>query len=157
MVMAPLPPDESQRLASLRSLVKTGVTSEERLGRITRLAKRIFNAPGGAITLVEQNELRFYGTFGTHLVHTARDNSFASYTILQDAPLLVADAMLDPRFVDIPSVTQLGIRSYAGCALHTPDGSRVGALFILDTKPRSFSDEDVLELVDLARLAEDEL
>ena len=155
--MAPLPPDESQRLASLRSLIEYGVTSEERLGRITRLAKRLFKVPAGAITLVEREQQRFYGAFGSELIHGERENSFNSYAILQDAPLIVPDALQDSRFCDIPQVVKGGVRSYAGCALHTPDGSRVGALFVLDVEPHAFADDDVRELVDLARLAEDEL
>ncbi|PTY01492.1 hypothetical protein DB346_12120 [Verrucomicrobia bacterium LW23] len=157
MAMAPLPPDESQRLASLRSLIKYGVTGEERLSRITRLARRIFNVPAGAITLVERDEQKFYGAFGADFASSPRDNSFNSYTILQDDPLIVPDALQDARFCDIPQVTQMGVRAYAGCALHTPDGSRVGALFVVDDAPRAFSVDDVRELVDLARLAEDEL
>jgi diguanylate cyclase (GGDEF)-like protein len=50
-----------------------------------------------------------------------------------------------------------GIRSYAGVPLQTPDGYNIGALCIIDTKPRRFDEAQVAILNSFASLVVDEL
>jgi PAS domain S-box-containing protein/diguanylate cyclase (GGDEF)-like protein len=73
--------------------------------------------------------------------------------------LVVEDARLDARFHDKPLVTGANpIRFYAGVPVRSPDGHSLGALCVIDSKPRAgFSQEDRSRLQDLARLVEDRL
>jgi GAF domain-containing protein len=73
--------------------------------------------------------------------------------------MVVLDATLDPRCHDNPLVTgTAGIRFYAGVPLRSPAGHALGALCVIDSRPRSsFSQQDRQRLKDLASLASDEL
>jgi PAS domain S-box-containing protein len=158
MPSAPLPPDEHRRLEAVRNLQLLDTPGEERFDRITRLAARILNAPWTAITLVEKDRVFAKSSHGNDFKDVARGSSFSSYTILDDKPLIVPDAEVDPRFSDYPVVTgPPKIRFFAGMPLRSPDGSRVGALCIFDYRPRMPSSEDLATLKDFAEIVQHEI
>src|SRR5262249_18055882 len=89
---------------------------------------------------------------------TPRDMGFCSHAILENCPLVVTDALNDDRFADNPVVVgDPHVRFYAGIPLHSADGARVGALCIVDQKPRSLTPTQLKMLEDIARLVEEEL
>ena len=53
MLKPPRPPDEEQRISSLRSLHILDTPAEERFDRITRIAIRLFQLPISLISLVD--------------------------------------------------------------------------------------------------------
>jgi GAF domain-containing protein len=64
--------------------------------------------------------------------------------------MIVVDTLSDDRFADNPLV--LGgprIRFYAGYPLTLNDGSCIGTLCLLDTRPHTFKDSDLEQLRDL--------
>jgi len=72
--------------------------------------------------------------------------------------MVVTDAQQDERFRDNPLVTgDPHIRFYAGHPLVAPGGQPVGALCILDDKPRTLSEVETRLLIDLADWVEKEL
>lgn len=161
MIAPPLPANEAERLAALRSLGVANSGVEERFERLARLAAQLFNVPIALLTLVEKNELRFKARFGfdrTSAATVPRDQTFCAHALLSDEPLVVPDAAADPRFRDNPFVTgEPGIRFYAGQPIATPDGHRLGTLCIIDRQPRTLDARELASLRDLARLAEDAL
>lgn len=158
MQKPPLPEDESARLAALYRLGILHTPREERFDRITRLASRLFNVPIALVSLVAGEEQWFKSSQGLEASSTSRDISFCGHAILEEAVLVVKNAMADQRFADNPLVTNLpGIRFYAGQPIHAPDGSRVGTLCLIDRTPREFSQADVEILRDLAALVDAEL
>src|SRR5262249_45743552 len=87
-----------------------------------------------------------------------REMSFCGHVILGDRPMVLSDTTTDPRFEDNPLINGPGaIRAYAGVPLTSEGGYNVGAFCVADHRVRSFSDEDIQILVDLAALAEREL
>lgn len=89
---------------------------------------------------------------------TPREVSFCGHTILGPDVMLVADTQADPRFADNPLVQGVpGIRFYAGVPIELPDGARVGALCAVDRVPRSFDEEQLEGLLDMAALVTEEL
>lgn len=66
--------------------------------------------------------------------------------------LLVPDALLDERFFDNPGVTAApSMRFYAGVPLITDNGEHLGALSVIDNKPRELSAEQLNAVYILAK------
>lgn len=152
------PENEAVRLKQLQSLKLLDTEPEERFDRLTRLARRLFNVPIALVSLVDANRQWFKSSAGLDASETPREVSFCGHAILQDEILEVCDAEQDERFHDNPLVTeQPGIRFYAGHPLGLEDGSKMGTLCLLDTKPRKLNDEERDLLRDLASMAEQEL
>lgn len=158
MLEAPLPENEAQRLAALRSLGLLGTAQEQRFNRITRSAARLLRMPIATITLLDAERQWFKSRYGLFLTETPRQVSFCGHAILGEGLLVVPDALKDERFSDNPLVTgQPHIRFYAGRPLATPAGMRLGTLCLMDREPRTLSEEDRLAIEDLAAWAEIEI
>jgi diguanylate cyclase (GGDEF)-like protein len=158
MLVPPIPSNESARLNGLHALNILDTAPEERFDRLTRLARRLFGVPIAVVSLVDANRQWFKSCIGLEASETSRDVSFCAHAILGDDILMVPDALADARFSDNPFVTdEPKIRFYAGCPLTVANGSKVGTLCLIDTKPRMLDDEDRALLRDLARMAEQEL
>jgi phosphoribosyl 1,2-cyclic phosphodiesterase len=157
-VRPPNPSDEDRRLATIRALGLWGTPPEERFDRITRLAAAVFSVPISLIALMERDREWFKSCCGVDIHEVPRDASFCGHAIFERRPLVVGDAREDERFADNPYVTgPPGVRFYAGYPLILGDGSCVGTLCILDTKPRDIDDAGISMLGDLAQFAVKEL
>ncbi|MGO2127531.1 MAG: sensor domain-containing diguanylate cyclase [Pseudoalteromonas prydzensis] len=154
----PLFPDnEEARLAALRALNILDTQSEESLDRVTRLAKYLFAVPISLISLIDEDRQWFKSCIGLDVKETPRDISFCGHAILDDNPLVICDALNDPRFADNPLVLNTPkIRFYAGYPIKL-EGMCIGTLCIIDSKSREFSSEDIQALKDLALIAQREL
>lgn len=158
MKVPPTPADEAQRLAALRGLALLDTAPEERFDRLTRLARRLFDVPMAIVSLVDADRQWFKSRDGLEAQETPRDVSFCGHAVLGTEVMVVPDATLDDRFHDNPFVTgALSVRFYAGYPLATADGSRVGTLCVIDSKPRELSEEDLGMLRDLGRMVEEQL
>jgi diguanylate cyclase (GGDEF)-like protein len=158
MKKPPIPPDEAQRLESLRRLAILDTPAEERFDRITRTAARLFDAPIALVTLVDASRQWFKSAQGLDLMETPRDVSFCAHALLGDEPFVVPDTKRDPRFADNPLVTGPPyVRFYAGMPLEGPEGLKLGTLCIIDKKPRTMTLGGLAALRDLAGWAESEL
>jgi len=155
---APSPDDEERRLAAIRALGLWKTPPEERFDRITRVAAALFDVPIALIALMERDREWFKSCCGMEIREVSRDESFCSHAIFQRRPLVVDDARVVERFADNPYVTGYpGVRFYAGHPLVLENGSCVGTLCILDTKPRPLTDDGLALLRDLAGIAVQEM
>ena len=158
MIEAPLPPDEAARVQALHELGVLFTPAEERFERITRLAARFLRMPMALISLVDSRIQWFKAAHGVRATETPRAISFCAYAILGEDTFVVPDALEDERFHDNPMVTgEPFIRFYAGQPLRIEDGSTVGSLCVMDTRPRRLSEADLETLRFLAGWAQDEL
>ncbi len=145
-------------MQALRSYKILDTPAEDRFERITRLARRLFNVPIAAITLVDTGRQWFKSHPGLDASETARDVSFCGHAILSDELFFVNDASTDVRFADNPLVTgSPNIRFYAGCPLSVTGDIRLGTLCVFDSRPRLLDDEERIVLRDLADMAEQEI
>ncbi|NEU14864.1 EAL domain-containing protein [Methylobacterium sp. BTF04] len=151
--MLPLPVNEPERLKALRDLGIVDTPREACFDAICSTAAALFSVPVCLVTLVTSDRQWIKASCGTEAQGTPRDVAFCSHTILSDDVFAVEDATRDPRFQTNPLVTgPSGIRFYAGVPLSFEPGLRLGTLCLIDTKPRSFSSEQVAQLQALAEV-----
>ena len=151
--------DEKGRLLAL---AEYGLDEEEvlpDLEPVVHIAARMLDMPVAAVNMVGSDHVFFAARHGIGECDMRRDVSFCAHAITQNDVMVVLDATLDPRFHDNPLVQgNAGIRFYAGVPLNSPSGHALGALCVIDSRPRSsFSQQDRERLKDLARLASDKL
>lgn len=153
-----LPLDESTRIEALRSLSILDTPAEERFDRVTRLARRIFDAPILTIALVDGTRVWFKSSVGLAFPQLARDMSFAGHAIHASDTFSVEDARKDVRFSDNPLViSEPFVRFYCAHPLTSADGSVIGMLEMYDQRSRVLGERDLADFRDLARIAEAEL
>jgi len=153
-----VPLQEAQRVAELRSLGILDTEPEERFDRVTRIAQRMFDVPIALISLVDKDRQWFKSRIGLDATETARELSFCTYAIEDDAVMHVEDATVDPRFRDNPLVTgDPGIRFYAGCPIQSSRGNNLGTLCIVDYEPRKLGANEIRCLKDLASIVQEEV
>lgn len=158
MLEPPIPLDEVSRLAALRGLNILDSSPEERFDRLTRLAQKLLGVQIAVVSLVDSNRQWFKSCQGLDASETPRSISFCGHAVLEDKIFIIPDALLDPRFADNPLVAgPPNIRFYAGQPLKTGNGSRVGTLCVIDSKPRHLTQAECDSLRDLATLVENEL
>ena len=154
----PLLQPDADRVRALHELGLLDTPPEERFDRLTRLACRLLGVPISLIALVDTDRQWFKSRVGIDLRETTRVTSFCTHTIQHAHGLVIDDARCDPRFATNPFVTGApDVRFYAGIPLAAPDGSRVGALCVIDTEVRDFDADQMATLRDLAAIAGDEL
>lgn len=155
---SPTPIDEASRLRTLRALNILDTPRERRFNRFVDIAGRLFDVPIAVVSFIDGERQWFKATRGIEAKQFPRGVSICAYTIMQSGVHVVQNAAEHPQFHRNPSVTgPLGIRFYAGCPVEAEDGSRVGTLAIMDTRPRTFSRDDEERLADLADLVSREV
>ena len=149
---APIPDNETERLAALHSLDVLDTAPEQDFDELTSLAAFVCQAPVALISLVDDQRQWFKSRVGWDVSETERNVSFCAHTILKSDLLIVPDAAADPRFADSPLVVSgPQFRFYAGAPLLTPEGQALGTLCVMDRRPRTLSKEQAQALRTLGR------
>jgi len=150
--------DDDARIAALRRLDVLDTPTEEPFEKIVTLVRTVLAVPIATVTLVDRDRQWFKAQRGLDATETPRSISFCTHTVSQREPLIIEDALSDPRVADSPLVVgPPHIRSYAGIPLRTPEGYNVGALCAIDTRIRRFSPADIAILSNFANIVCDEL
>jgi signal transduction histidine kinase len=158
MLEAGVPQNESLRLRALRQLGLINSADSPRFHRITHTTALALDMPIVAITLIDDKEQWLLACEGALAQPIPRSLTFCGHAIASGEPLIVPDASRDARFADNPLVkAPAGIRFYAGHPLMSLDGYALGALCVIDHKPRSFDQRSSELLHGLAGWAQHEL
>jgi diguanylate cyclase (GGDEF)-like protein len=149
---------EQERLEALARYDVLDTPREEAFDRITRLVRKIFDVPMAVVSLIDGHRQWHKACDGLVPGEAPRQDTFCTYTIAQEQPVIVPDALKDPRFAANPYVVGAPhVRFYAGIPLRTDDGHNIGTLCAIDVKPRELTPDQIELLSDLARIAMDEL
>lgn len=159
-VGAPVPSNEVERMERLRGLEILGTDSQEHsYDCITRAIAALLDVPIALLSLVADDHQWFKSKCGLDADSTPRNQSFCAYMLSPEMPkaaamFVIEDALRDPRVVNNPLVTgEPHIRFYAGAPLITSDGTRLGALCIIDRVPRALNQQQAQLLVNFAQIA----
>jgi GAF domain-containing protein len=150
--------NEPARLQALHELKILDTPSEPAFDRLVQAAKNLFDVPYALITFVDADRAWIKTGWGVDFCEADRDHAICNYTILHDTVLVVPDTLRSKEFRGNPYVQgEPHLRFYAGAPLTLAPNVRVGALCLLDTKPRTFDAAQMQDLNGLARLVVDEL
>jgi len=128
---------EDQRLGALAAYDILDTAPEQAFDEIVAFAAALCEAPIALISFVERDRQWFKARTGLDTCSTPRSLSFCDHAMRCDDVMVVPDAAADPRFAGNDLVTGgIAIRFYAGAALCTPEGAPLGALCVIDDKPR---------------------
>jgi GAF domain-containing protein len=148
----PIPLNEHARLELLRQYDILDTSAEAAFDEITARAADICQTPISLLTFVDRDRTWFKSNTGLGLREVPRDDSFCAHAICQDEPYAIPDLLADERFSHNPLVTQKPhLRFYAGLPLISPEGLALGALCVIDRKPRELTPGQMDELKELAK------
>ena len=143
---------EEERLEALRQMHVLDTEAEPAFDDLALLASHICQTPMAAITFVDTDRQWFKARIGAITTsETPRSVAFCSRAIAHDGIYIVRDAQKDVEFRDNPQVTgDPHIRFYAGAPLLSREGHAVGALCVIDSRPRTLT-RDQREALDALR------
>lgn len=157
---APVPDNDAERVDALKA---TGVLEGDKREALDALAKRaadVFNTSVAVITTIDKDHEYFVGQSGKlpdaitddtgTLLPMEREHAICNYVVANDETLVVSDIERDPRFADNKAIEQWNVRFYAGAPLRAGDGLIIGALCVLDSKPRTMEENEVQLLETMA-------
>jgi diguanylate cyclase (GGDEF)-like protein len=149
---------EALRLEALDRLDILDTPKEEAFDRIARLIRNIFDLPIGVVSVIDGHRQWIKASDGTNVREIELGKTFCALTVQRSGPLIVPDALADPRFHKSPHVIGYPyVRFYAGMPLTTHDGYNIGTICAIGHEPRTFSEREAGILSDLARVTMDEL
>ena len=148
MPAAPKPSNEAERLLSLHNLDVLDSAPDSGFDALVSAASLICGVPIALISLVDADRQWFKANVGLPgLTETPRDQAFCAYAILGDQLLEIPDTASDSRVSDLNAGNgELALRFYAGAPLRLDDGQRVGALCVIDTRPRQLNETQRTQL-----------
>lgn len=142
-------PGEQARLKALYEYEILDTDPEQEFDDLTRLAAEICDAPISRINLIDQSRQWSKSIYGmpSSSIEIPRNITVCQYTITQNEPLEIQDFKMDYRFKKMPYVDNFPfLRYYLGAPLLNPDGYAIGALCVLDYKPRKLSEKQKRQL-----------
>jgi hypothetical protein len=145
------PANERARQDAVDELGILDADPDENFEWVARLARDLFGSKGASVTFLDHSRQFVMAAAGLSRIDTPRALAFCEFTIRRSEIFVVEDASKDERFAQHPWVRGgSDVQFYAGYPLEAPNGQRVGALCIVDSKPRKFSTSDAALLRDLA-------
>jgi hypothetical protein len=124
--------------------------SNPRLDRLLRSAKELFGITGAAVTLVDGDRVVMKAVVGMSSDDVPRSVAPCDRTIRRNGALVLGDLKGE-------KIAKDGWRFYAGHPLESPDGYRIGALCLLDTRTHEPLTVDRIALAEVAARIESEL
>lgn len=147
----PIPSDERRRMRILERLGALDAPPDAFADAVAAAAASIAGAPIGAVTLVGREAMRVKASIGMPTGDVPRSDAFCSYVVMGADPFVIPDLRLDERFASNPLVSgKPHARFYAGFPL-VIEGRALGAVCVIDDRPRTLSSEQVDSLGELAR------
>lgn len=152
---------DPERLRALRDTGLLDSPPEDAFGRLARLASRILEAPVALLTFVDDRREFIKAETGAQAqLNGVRElglqYSLCKHIVAGGAPLVLEDARESEHRASA-AVTELGVIAYAGVPLIDSRDHALGALCVVDSKPRAWTGAEVETLRELAAIAVGEI
>ncbi len=153
-----MPANETERTLVLKQYEILLPAPDRTLDRITTLAACLFDVPVAVIGIVDSDHIRIVSACGLETVEIRFAPECAATPMLRDAPYIVANTAVDTSLLTKTLAAEVkGMEFYAGAPLITAAGFNLGALWIIDRKPRVLNEKEFDSLQHLACLIMDRL
>lgn len=137
----PVIPNDTERVEFVKRLAILDTHPGENLNRVVALCHTIFEVPIANVSIVADDREWFMTGVGLETKEQQRDFALSTFAIAGDDIFEVPNALEHPEISQSPLVTDTpGIRYYAGAPLKY-DKYNLGALCLIDTKPREPLDD----------------
>jgi adenylate cyclase len=150
----PVPANEAERNASLRSFRIMDTPPEIPYDEIGELAAQICGCPVSYVSFIEEDRFWFKAKYGlpADFMGCPREVAFCSITVCGQDLVNAPDLVTDPIFKDFPFVVgEPHFRFYCSMPLVTREGYSIGSICVMDFEPRHLSLEQIESLKRLAR------
>ena len=129
---------EAARLEALLAYGILDTPPEQAFDDLIELAAGICYTPVAAVVFVDADRAWLKAKRGVEVSEFPRDAALASEALKHADVFAVRDALADERYHE-SAVVKAGFRFFAGMPLVSPEGHALGAVCVLDTKPRELS------------------
>lgn len=148
---AVVPENEFERQEKLDEYNILDTLPESEFDSLVELAALITGSPVSLMNLLDHNRQWTKAAFGAETGDNDRTDTVCQYTIMGNENFEIEDLSKDQNFKNMPYVEgDPNYRSYSGYPLRTPDGYNIGALCVLDYKPKKLSDDQKKALKTIA-------
>ncbi|WP_135853534.1 GAF domain-containing protein [Halorussus salinus] len=148
-----VPDNEESRLDALEAYDVDELPIEESFDRLTDLIASHFDAAVAFIGLIERDEENFLACTGADWDSLTREDTICTHSMLQEDVMVVEDIDEDKRFAENQQLRDLGIVSYAGANMTTPEGETIGQVCLIDHERREYDADQRAELQQFAETA----
>ena len=150
-----IPDNDAERVAAVRCYDVLDTQPEEPYDDITELAAAITACPVSYISIFDDTRSWLKSSYGLppNRPPRPRELSLCSPTICQSDLLIVPDLSQNPRYADLPAVTNPPhAKFYCAMPLINPEGYALGTLCVWDPRPRELTPDQQQGMRRLARL-----
>lgn len=148
---------DAKRLAFIEQLEIVDEPRERSLKIVVQLATKLLNVPVSLITMVLEDRQFFVASEGLSeeweiCRQTPLSHSFCRHVVEGNMPLIVSNASSHPLVADNLAIPELGVAAYLGVPIQFGDDAPIGALCVIDSQPRSWTQQDLSTLEKLSSL-----
>lgn len=151
MTTYPMPPNENQRLESLKLHELLDLKKDPELDIFAEAACLITDCPVAIIGVMEADHQRIQSCVGMDVDFVPRRETVCQYTIMSRDVLIIEDTFLDERTSSKRMIIDGNIRFYAGVPLVDENGLVLATICVVDFVPKSLSDKQIISLKNLGK------
>jgi signal transduction histidine kinase len=144
----PIPTNDPARSATVDAMALMDRRNDPFFAAVTRMVRQILGTPIAYISLVSGDRQTMLRIDGYELEGTPRDMSLCAFTVAARETIILPDTHADPRSVQHPFVTQVGVRFSASAPVITSRGFCLGAVCGIDLAPRPTPSPDQVAMLE---------
>jgi CheY-like chemotaxis protein len=150
------------RLQALRRSRLLDTPPEAEFDLLTRLAATLLSAPTALLSIVDTERQFFKSAVGVgepwlSARETPLSHSFCQWAVVSGETFVVNDAGQHPLVRHNLAVRDLNVAAYAGVPVQNGGSEPIGSFCVVDTRARSWSDDELTVLRELAAVAQAEM
>ncbi len=142
MLVSPIPPNDAERVAALKSYRVLDTPPEFEYDALTELAAQICGCPVALMGLIDETRDWLKAKYGlpANFTETPRDMQICAVTICQNDLVYAPDLTKDARFKDYPNVVGAPhARFYCGMPMINREGFALGSFCVIDFQPHEIT------------------